>query len=496
MTTPEKMRQAGIMLPLASLPSRHGIGGMGREARSFVDMLQGAGLSLWQILPLNPLGYGNSPYQPYSSFAGDPIYIDLEALQAQGLLRSNPAPYAADSGMIDYERVRARKESVLREAFASFVPDAGYEAFAQQPWAFAYAVFMAFKRANGMRSWGTWPEAMRDWPARKALDLSPYDAEIRFELFLQYVFYAQWMDLKAYANARGVQIVGDIPIYVGIDSLDVWMGRENFLLDEAGNPLVVAGVPPDYFSETGQRWGNPLYNWAHMEAEGFSFWIDRLRYSSQLFDIIRIDHFRGFDTYWEIPAACPTAVEGVWREAPGYALFDRIQQTLPGIVIIAEDLGMLRDEVYALRDHYKLRGMKILQFTFNPEQPSAPQAAKAHMVVYTGTHDNPTTEGWYRAQPKQWQRAARRRLFRDGYRVGSFARRFIRLALADAADLAIVPLQDVLGLDDRARLNTPGTVGSPNWMWRLTDFAGVGRAIRWYGRVAGQSGRRSIVASS
>lgn len=483
-------RRAGVMLPLSSLPSQYGIGDFGEEARRFVDMLSEAGIRLWQILPLNPLGYGNSPYQPYSSYAGDPIYIDPLALHAAGLLKAPPMPFGAHASMVMYEEVRAYKEAVLRDAFAAFEVDAGYEAFAQQPWVFAYAVFMAFKRANGMQSWGMWPQAQRDWPGRQDLDLSPFDADIRFEMFLQYTFYAQWMALKAYANERGVLIVGDIPIYVGIDSLDVWTGRENFLLDAQGSPTVVAGVPPDYFSATGQRWGNPIYDWAHMQEEGFSFWLDRLRYSSELFDIIRIDHFRGFDTYWEIPANAPTAEHGLWREAPGYALFDRIMEVMPDIVIIAEDLGMLRDEVYVLRDHYHLRGMKILQFAFDPEVPQAPREARQHMVAYTGTHDNPTTLGWYKGQTKAWQQAARKRLLQDGYRWGSFVRRFIRLTLDDAADMAIVPLQDIMGLGDEARINTPGTVGAPNWMWKLASFRGVARHMRWFGRAAMRYGRR------
>lgn len=487
--TQGNIRKAGVMLPITALPSRHGIGDMGAQGMHFVDVLKRSGARYWQILPINPLGFGNSPYQPYSSFAGDPILISLDALYEQGLLAKRPDSFREAAERVDYADVRGFKDALLREAFAAFVPDAGYEAFIAQPWVHQYAVFMAFKHANGMRSWVEWPDAYKNWPdAPQAVDLALFEDEIRYEMFLQYTFFTQWMALKGYANARGIEIIGDIPIYVGIDSLDVWAGRENFLLDAQGEPTVVAGVPPDYFSATGQRWGNPIYDWAHMQAEGFSFWIERLRYSAELFDVIRIDHFRGFDTYWEIPASCPTAVEGEWKEAPGYALFDIIMRKMPGIQIIAEDLGMLRDEVYVLRDHYHFRGMNILQFTFDPRKPLAPAAGKRHMVVYTGTHDNQTTVGWFAGQPAGWRVRARWRLFWAGYR-GAVNWCFVRLALDDAADIAVLPVQDIVGLDDAARMNMPGTVGSPNWEWKMTGFATFEKAMDLFGGYVRKSGR-------
>lgn len=487
-----QVRKAGVMLPVSALPSCYGIGDMGKNSYHFVDMLAQARVSYWQILPLNPLGFGNSPYQPYSSFAGDPLYIDLESLYENGLLAELSQPYDEDATSINYEGVRDFKDMLLREAFECFTPDAGYEAFAAQAWVYPYAVFMMFKRLNGMRGWLEWPEEQKNWPQTRQIDLTPFDEDIRYEMFLQYLFFTQWMGLKAYANAKGIEIIGDIPIYVGIDSLDVWMGRENFLLEPDGQPTYVAGVPPDYFSATGQRWGNPIYDWKHLEADGFAFWINRLRYSAKLFDVIRIDHFRGFDTYWEIPASCPTAVEGQWLEAPGYALFDKVLAALPGIQIIAEDLGMLRKEVYTLRDHYHFRGMKIVQFTFKPKDKQAPRGDKPHMVVYTGTHDNQTVLGWYRQQPLKWRLQARWSLLRSGYAGGGIARQFLRLALDDAADIAIIPAQDLMGLDDSGRINTPGTVGSPNWEWKLKDFAGLQEHMPFFMETVKATGRTAL----
>lgn len=480
-------RAAGVLLPVSSLPSGHGIGDMGRAAYRFVDMLSRANVRYWQILPLNPLGYGNSPYQPYSSFAGDLLYISLDALWKDGLLPRRPARFRPFAARVDYEAVRLRKETVLREAFARFVPSEAYERFVSMEWTRPYAVFMALKRHNPEKDWTSWPEAERDWPREQALDLTRYEQEIRFELFAQYQFHSQWMNLKRYANERNVELIGDIPIYVGLDSEDVWSGRENFLLNEDGTPSVVAGVPPDYFSALGQRWGNPIYDWAHMQADGFSFWKKRLEYSATLYDVIRIDHFRAFDTYWEIPAENPTAVEGVWQEAPGYALFDEVLAALPGLRIIAEDLGMLRDEVHMLRDHYDFPGMKVLEFTFAPGAP--PEEGQENRVVYTGTHDNQTVRGWFEAMPEEWQAQALKTLSAAGYAKRSVSQRFVRLALADRADLAVLPVQDLLGLDDRARINTPGTVGSPNWEWKLRSLFSVRPALSRFAKAIQETGR-------
>ncbi len=284
-------------------------------------------------------------------------------------------------------------------------------------------------------------------------------------MFAQFMFYRQWMTLKAYANERNVLVMGDIPIYVGMDSLDVWSSREDFLLDEQWKPSFVAGVPPDYFSTTGQRWGNPIYNWDNLEKKNFAFWINRLRYSVKLYDIIRIDHFRAFDTYWKIPASCETAVEGEWVEVPGYALFDEIYRQLPNIQIVAEDLGELRPEVLELRDHYHLIGMNIAEFSL-----LSPEAPKEHQLIYTGTHDNQRVKGWYLAQEPKEKRKIRRKLADVGFPREAVTKKMIRYVFGSPSCMAIIPLADILELDDTARLNTPGTVGSPNWEWRLSDW--------------------------
>ena len=357
------MRQVGMLMPVASLPGRHGIGDFGKESYNFVDLLKEAKAAIWQMLPLNPLGYGNSPYQPYSSCAGDEIYISLDKLCEEGLLKRVP-DFHANASHIDYQAVRAFKGKYLRKAFEKFKPDAGYRKFIKMEWVYNYAVFLTLKKQNNLVAWNEWPIKQQNWIKDHEYDLTPLKEDIEYEMFVQYEFYKQWMELKKYANKKGIKVMGDIPIYVGIDSLDVWSGQENFLLGADGKPTFIAGVPPDYFSATGQRWGNPIYDWDYMEKDGFRFWLNRLDYSSKLFDIIRIDHFRAFDSYWKIPAECETAVDGEWNYAPGYKLFDTIFKEMPDINIIVEDLGDLRPEVLELRDHYGFKGMRIVQFCF------------------------------------------------------------------------------------------------------------------------------------
>lgn len=467
----EVPRMAGVLMPVASLPSGDGAGTFGKTAYRFLDFLADTGFKLWQVLPLNPLGYGNSPYQPYSSYAGDELYIDLELLEEEGYLPGG-RERLPDSGRIDYDNARRYKLPYLLEAFREFErqqrEQAEFDNFCRESWVYPYAVFITLKKHNEMRCWNEWPREERDWILEKDLDLSPYEQEIRFQMFLQYLFHKQWSALKSYANQRGVLMMGDVPFYVGIDSLDVWQQRENFLLDEEGRPAFIAGVPPDYFSATGQRWGNPIYNWKRMEETDFRFWIERLRYSAQLYDIIRIDHFRAFDTYWKIPASCQTAVEGEWVEAPGYAFFDRLFNELPDIWIVAEDLGDLRPEVLALRDAYDLPGMCVAEFYL-----PAPDSAKKNQVIYTGTHDNQTVTGWYHALDGDMREKVDRRLRREGRGGKNISYRMLHYVLHSSADYAVIPLMDLLELDDSARLNTPGTVGSPNWEWRLADLAAL-----------------------
>jgi len=464
-------RMAGVLMPLASLPSVDGIGSMGKEAYQFIDSLARMGMKIWQLLPLNPLGYGNSPYQPFSSYAGDDIYIDLGILEEEGYIakRKKVNNELAKADRIDYGTARAYKEKYLHEAYENFCKKDNtskeYQEFIKKDWVYPYAVFISLKKQNDLRCWNEWPIEQQNWILDHKYDISHLEDEINYQMFLQFMFLKQWLKLKKYANDKGIKIMGDIPIYVGIDSLDVWSMRENFLLGADGKPTFIAGVPPDYFSEFGQRWGNPIYNWDYLKENNFEFWINRLKYSSELYDIIRIDHFRAFDTYWKIPASCETAVDGEWIEAPGYELFDTVFEKLPDIQIVAEDLGDLRDEVLILRDHYNFIGMNIAEFTLlHKEGPSE------HQLIYTGTHDNQTVKGWYTDLDANMKRRVRRKLLPYGEPRESTAWKLIRFSCESKACLAIIPAMDILGLSDEARLNTPGSVGSPNWEWRMKDF--------------------------
>lgn len=474
------MKETGILLAVSSLPSPGGVGDLGRAAYEWIDLLAENGVTLWQILPLNPTGYGNSPYQPYSSRAGDEIYLSPETLAEQGLLETVPDAPPCRPDRTDYSAVRAWKEPLLRAACAAFRPDEEYKAFAAQRWVREYAVFRAFKKSNESRCWLEWPADQRDWPRTGTEEPAALKEEIEYQIFLQYQFLQQWNAVLRYAHQKGVRIMGDVPFYVGVDSVDVWAGRENFLLDETGHPTFIAGVPPDYFSATGQRWGNPIYDWDRMEQDGFKFWVERIGYNQTLFDIIRIDHFRAFDTYWKIPASCPTAVEGEWVEAPGRAVLDTLYREIPGLELVAEDLGDLRPEVLALRDHYRLKGMKVLEFALDTAGKYARdiEPDRAQQIHYTGTHDNATLREWYGSLSVAARRKLRRWLRRKGFANGSPVRRLNACALASPAAWTVLPLQDVMELPASARMNTPGTVGSPNWEWRLCGFAPAARALR------------------
>lgn len=464
-------RVAGVLMPVASLPSKDGVGSFGKEAYAFVDSIARMGMKIWQLLPLNPLGYGNSPYQPFSSFAGDELYIDLGLLEDAGYI-SDRKSFAEEFGAADkveYEKARAYKAPYLKEAYKAFwekeSDSAEFLEFKKIDWVYPYAVFVALKKQNDLRCWNEWPKEQQDWILDRKYDISHLEEEINYQMFIQYMFLKQWNELKKYANAKGISIMGDIPFYVGIDSLDVWGCRENFLLGADGKPTFIAGVPPDYFSETGQRWGNPIYDWEYLEKNDFVFWIDRLAYSSKLYDIIRIDHFRAFDTYWKIPSSCETAIEGDWIEAPGYELFDTVFEKMPEIHIVAEDLGDLRDEVLTLRDHYNFMGMNIAEFSFLSEvEPSE------HQLIYTGTHDNQTVKGWFEDLDEETAEAVLEKLADYGEEEDSVCKKMLQYVYGSDASMAIVPVMDILELDDSARLNTPGTVGSPNWEWSMADM--------------------------
>lgn len=468
------MRKAGILMPVASLPGRHGIGTFGQQTFHFIDLIAKAGLKIWQILPLNPMGYGNSPYQPFSSYAMDPLYLSLDILQEQGLLEKKVPSFHRRSKEIDYDEVRKYKESFVRKAFKKFVPDHNFSVFAYQDWIRNYAIYMTFKQLNQGKCWNEWDEKFRDQPITEDVDLKQYEDEILYQIFIQYELFLQWKNLKQYANDRGIEIMGDLPFYVGIDSADVWASRKNFLLDKDGKPTFIAGVPPDYFSATGQRWGNPIYDWEYMKKDNFSFWIERLSYTKRLFDQVRVDHFRAFDTYWKIKASCPTAMDGEWIEAPGYELFDELFKKEPDLRIVAEDLGDLRAQVLELRDHYSFCGMRVIQFSFDPK---GMDEDKTHLLVYTGTHDNAPIYGWYREKSKSEQRAMRNYLWRHGYQKHSFVNDIIDYSLNSQADMVIIPMADWLHLGNEARLNVPGTVGSPNWTWCLNDLSTFGYKV-------------------
>lgn len=459
------MRTAGILMPVASLPSKYGIGDFGPKSREFIDLIKKNGFEIWQILPLNPLGFGNSPYQPYSSKAMDELYISLEYLVEEGYLDKVEA-FKEKAKKIDYDRVRQYKEKALKKAFEKFKPQASYKKFVAQDWVYNYAVFVTLKKANNLQCWNDWPKLQKEWIKNKKLNLEPYQEGIQYELFLQYLLYKQWMSLKSYAKKQGIKIMGDIPIYVGIDSEDVWANQTSFLLDKDGYPRFIAGVPPDFFSDEGQRWGNPLYHWKNIEANGFEFWLDRLAYNQQLFDIIRIDHFRAFDTYWKIPASCPTAIEGKWVEAPGYALFETIYKKYPKMKIVAEDLGDLRPQVLELRDHFKLMGMRIVQHSFDEE---GMKQDREHVIAYTGTHDNETIKQWFGNLRKEEKIRVKKYLSSFGYT--DIVDNMLQYTLSSRANLAILPVGDILKQGPNGRINSPGTVGEPNWMWRITDFS-------------------------
>ena len=484
------MRETGVLMPVASLPSKTGVGELGTYAYEWIEILANNNITIWQILPLNPLGYGNSPYQPYSSYAGDELYISLDTLYKEGLLKELPPPFNETKKRIDYDKVRSFKEPYFREAYHTFKEVNGqekesYKQFISMKWVYEYGVFRAFKVINHGVCWNEWQEEHKNWIENKTELSEEIKEEVQYQIFLQYLFYTQWMELKAVSNKKGIRIMGDVPFYVGIDSVDVWSGKGNFLLDTDGRPMFIAGVPPDYFSETGQRWGNPIYNWDYLKENNYKFWVDRLGYSSKLFDIIRIDHFRAFDTFWKIPATCPTAVEGEWVEAPGYEVMDTLYEKIPDVHLVAEDLGDLRPEVLILKEHYNLKGMKILVFSIQTKGKYADDNFNdvENMIIYTGTHDNDTLMEWYNKLSCPSKRKIRRFLKRQGCKQGSVYQRLLEYTLKSKAEYAILPMADVLGLGSEGHINTPGTVGSPNWEWRMPDMNKARKAFEKSGYI-------------
>ncbi len=482
-------RAAGALLHPTSLPGRYGIGDLGDETIVFLDWLASAGMTLWQILPINPPGYGYSPYACVSSFAGNPLLISPQRLLEAGLLdaatTADPPPFAHDH--VELERAAAYKFTLLRRSFERFRGDRAFDAFveAERGWLDHYALYMSMKNVAGGKPWWEWARGIRTQEPRAMADArSRFANEIAFWQYTQWLFRKQWDVVRDAAHERGIRIMGDIPIYVAGDSADVWGNRELFQLDDEGLPTVVAGVPPDYFSKTGQRWGNPLYRWDLHRETGFAWWIARVKANLRFADMIRLDHFRGFAAYWEIDASEPTAVNGRWMPGPGRDLFDAIRKSLGDLPLIAEDLGFITPAVHQLRADIGVPGMKILQFGFGEDDsPHLPHRYDAHTVAYTGTHDNDTAEGWF-AAADDVERA--RALAYLG--EGDVAWNMIRAVYTSVAETAIVPVQDILALDSRARMNTPGKERD-NWSWRLPPAALTreqAERLRQLGVVAGR----------
>ena len=492
------MRRNGMLLPIASLPSPYGIGGFSKEAYEFIDLLEETGQKLWQILPLGPTSYGDSPYQSFSTFAGNPYFIDLDTLVEKGWLTKEAceaSDYGDNESYIDYGRIYNSRFVLLKQAFlnSDVLSDEKFAEFckANQHWLPDYALYMALKNQNDGKSWIEWEEEIR---LRKPEAVEYYKKELEEECnfyeFLQYEFHEQWTKVKEYAHEKGIQIVGDVPIYVAFDSADTWANPELFQLDEKNLPLGVAGCPPDAFSATGQLWGNPLYNWAYHKTTGYDWWLKRIAYCFDLYDIVRIDHFRGFDEYYSIPYGDETAVNGHWEKGPGMDLFDTVKEKLGELDIIAEDLGFLTESVFQLLKDSGYPGMKVLQFAFDPSEDSDYLTYKyqRNCVVYTGTHDNDTTAGWFEKLSDEDREVALR--YMNSFYTPKEEQHWdlIALAMRSTADTCIIPVQDFLGLGSEARINMPSTLGD-NWKWRMTKGAfseelkeKIRRMTKLYGR--------------
>ena len=477
------MRTSGILLHISSLPSPYGIGTFGKEAYKFVDFLKGAGQRFWQILPLGPTSFGDSPYQSFSTFAGNPYFIDLDTLVNEGLLENGDLEKLSlceTPNKVDYETLYNERFPILEKAFSNFdINNKEFVEFKKQnEWLENYALFMALKKENDDIPWYEWPEALKlRKPAELEKATKRLDSEINFWSFLQFKFYSQWHKLKDYANKNDVHIIGDIPIYVAHDSADVWTNVQNFELDQKNNPINVAGCPPDGFSATGQLWGNPLYDWKYMKKNNYDWWIKRLKASADLYDVIRIDHFRGFESYYSIPYGEETALNGKWRKGPGISFFNAVKKQIGNLNIIAEDLGYLTQEVIDMRKQTGFPGMKIMEFAFDSREAGdyLPHNYDKNSVAYIGTHDNPTALGWLNtvnAEDKQYMME-----YFDFDNDLGLVWKIIRKTFASVSDLVIIQMQDYLVLGDEARMNTPSTLGD-NWTWR-TDLGSFSDDLKY-----------------
>lgn len=472
------MRRSGILMPVASLPSPYGIGCFSKEAYAFVDRLKEAGQSYWQILPLGPTSYGDSPYQSFSTFAGNPYFIDPQDLIDRGYitLKSCSAfDFGRDEGYVDYGKIYESRFKLLQEAYENshIAEEPEFAAYIEENafWLDDYGLFMAVKEAFQNVSWVEWDEDIKlRKPEALAAYREKYAGRIAFYQFQQYLFEQQWKKLKAYANEKGIKIIGDIPIYVALDSSDAWANPQLFQFDAECKPTAVAGCPPDAFAKTGQLWGNPLYRWEYHKETGYEWWLKRMESCYQRYDVVRIDHFRGFDAYYSIPFGAPTAETGEWKKGPGYEFFESMNQKLGPKEVIAEDLGFLTPSVIELVRRSGYPGMKILQFAFDSREESdyLPHNYSSNCVVYTGTHDNDTVQGWYSTLEEEDKKFCQQYLNLASNEESRIHWELIRAALASVAFLAVIPMQDYLGLGAQARINTPSTLGN-NWKWRMKE---------------------------
>lgn len=472
------MRAGGILLPISSLPSNYGIGCFSKSAYEFIDILESAGQKYWQILPLCPTGYGDSPYQSFSTFAGNPYFIDLESLITEGLLTKNECDevdFGNNERYVDYEKMYKFRLNLLRKAYERSNIFSNPEFLEYQNdnlyWLNDYAIFMAVKEKFCQRPWNEWAEDIKlRW--NNAMDYYQRELyfDIEFQKYLQYTFFKQWKKLKNYANSKGIKIIGDIPIYVAFDSSDAWANTKLFQFDSQNNPIRVAGCPPDGFSDSGQLWGNPLYNWEYHKITEYEWWIKRIKYCTQLYDVIRIDHFRGFDKYYSIPYGAKNAVNGMWVDGPGIDLFNTIKSKISNLEIIAEDLGYVTESVKKLVSDCGFPGMKLLEFAFDSREKSdyLPYNYDKNCVVYTGTHDNETLAGWYKSISSEDKLLSQEYLNNEKTPENEIHWDFIRLAQQSVANLCIIPIQDYLGYGNEARMNKPSTIGG-NWTWRLLN---------------------------
>lgn len=482
---------------ISSLSGDYGIGTFGSAAYEFVDFLQKSGQTLWQLLPLCPTAFGDSPYQSFSSFAGNPYFIDFELLRKDNLLKKSDYEsinWGFNAEKVDYEKVYKGRGIVFETLYKNFlknIPTEFYEFCEKQDfWLADYSLFMAEKNAHGGLPWQKWNDDIKKRKPRTIeAEKEKFKTEIQFHKMLQYLFYKQWNELKAYANEKGIQIIGDIPIYVAADSADLWASPQNFLLDENFNTTEVAGCPPDKFSPSGQLWGNPLFDWEYMKKDNYSWWIRRFAHNMNLYDVIRIDHFRGFDAYYAVLSGAKTAENGVWKTGPKMEFFNSVYEQLGRMNVIAEDLGFLTPSVKELLKNTGFAGMKVLQFAFDSREKGdyLPHNYSRNSVVYTGTHDNDTVLGWLKNAPQEDTERAKKYFALT--RTEGFSRGMIRGAMASISDIAVIAAQDVLALDSRARMNTPSTIGG-NWQWRAKKDAFTKEIAQWlyemtelYGRI-------------